>query len=181
MLQCFYCLIRKRRALQRSENVGARITRFEGSHRIEGKAVNEMAGTYGDPAKAIENFPGNGRVKRSQGSLFVRGAQPNQTAVYVDEFLVPDLYHFTGSTSVINIPFVDSVELVPGVYSARFGRATGGLVRLTTRKLPTDDVHGFAKVDLIDAGAYIGVPLSDNAALGLVVVTAIYIYYANSK
>ena len=97
----------------------------------------------------------------------MRGAQPNQTAVYVDEFLVPDLYHFTGSTSVINIPFVDSVELVPGVYSARFGRATGGLVRLTTRKLPTDDVHGFAKVDLIDAGAYIGVPLSDNAALGV--------------
>ena len=140
---------------------------IRGSHRIEGKVVNEMAGTYGDPAKAIENFPGNGRVKRSQGSLFVRGAQPNQTAVYVDDFSVPDLYHFTGSTSVINIPFVESVELIPGVYSARFGRAVGGLVRLQTRKLPTDDVHGFAKIDLIDAGAYVGVPLSDTAAVGL--------------
>ena len=144
-----------------------RIDNQRGSHRIEGKVVNEMAGTYGDPAKAIENFPGNGRVKRSQGSLFVRGAQPNQTAVYVDDFSVPDLYHFTGSTSVINIPFVESVELIPGVYSARFGRAVGGLVRLQTRKLPTDDVHGFAKIDLIDAGAYVGVPLSDTAAVGL--------------
>lgn len=141
--------------------------RARGMHRISEREVNELPGTYGDPAKAIENFPGMGRVRRSQGSLFVRGARPGETAVYVDDFEVPDLYHFTGSTSVINIPFVESVELVPGAFSARFGRATGGLVQLKTRKLPTDDVHGFAKVDVIDGGAYIGVPLSERAAVGI--------------
>jgi hypothetical protein len=141
--------------------------RARGTHRISEREVNELPGTYGDPAKAIENFPGMGRVKRSQGSLFVRGAQPGDTAVYVDEFEVPDLYHFTGSTSVINIPFVESVQLVPGAFSARFGRATGGLVTLKTRKLPTDDVHGFIKADIIDGGAYVGVPLSDKAAVGV--------------
>ncbi|MFZ9889217.1 MAG: TonB-dependent receptor plug domain-containing protein, partial [Myxococcota bacterium] len=133
--------------------------RARGMHRISGREVNEMPGTYGDPAKAIETFPGMGRVKRSQGSLLVRGARPSDTAVYVDDFQVPDLYHFTGSTSVINIPFVDSVELVPGAFSARYGRATGGLVVLHTKKLPTDDVHGMAKLDDIDGGAYVGVPL----------------------
>jgi hypothetical protein len=137
-----------------------------GSHRIEEREVNEMAGTYGDPAKAIENFPGMGRVKRSQGSLFVRGASPEESAVYVDAFEIPDLYHFTGSTSVINIPFVESVELVPGIYSARFGRALGGLAVVHTRRLPTDDIHGFAKLDIIDGGAYVGVPLSEKAAVG---------------
>ena len=137
-----------------------------GSHRIEDAEVNELPGTYGDPAKAIENFPGMGRVKRSQGSLFVRGAQPEESAIYVDDYEVPDLYHFTGSTSVINIPFIESVELVPGAFSARFGRATGGLVQLRTRRLPTDDVHGFAKLDVIDGGAYVGVPLSKKAAVG---------------
>ncbi|MCP4502478.1 MAG: TonB-dependent receptor plug domain-containing protein [Deltaproteobacteria bacterium] len=140
--------------------------RARGSHRIDNNEVNEMPGTYSDPAKAIENFPGMGRVLRSQGSLLVRGADPDESAVYVDDFEVPDLYHFTGSTSVINIPFVESVELVPGAFSARFGRATGGLLRLRTRKLPTDDVHGFAKLDIIDGGVYVGVPLSKNAAVG---------------
>lgn len=141
--------------------------RARGAVHIEEKEVNEIPGTYGDPAKAIENFPGMGRVVRSQGSLFVRGAAPNDTAVYVDDFEVPDLYHFTGSTSVINIPFVRSVELIPGAFSARYGRATGGLVTLRTRKLPTDDVHGFAKLDVIDGGAYVGVPLSKQSALGV--------------
>lgn len=141
--------------------------RARGVHRISGREVNELPGTYGDPAKAIENMPGMGRVLRSQGSLFVRGARPEDTAVYVDDFEVPDLYHFTGSTSVINIPFVDSVELVPGAFSARYGRATGGLVVLHTKKLPTDDLHGMAKLDVIDGGAYVGVPMGDKAAVGV--------------
>lgn len=141
--------------------------RARGMHRISDREANEMPGTYGDPAKAIENMPGMGRVLRSQGSLFVRGARAEDTAVYVDDFEVPDLYHFTGSTSVINIPFVDSVELVPGAFSARYGRATGGLVVMHTKKLPTDDVHGMAKLDVIDGGAYVGVPLGDEAAIGV--------------
>lgn len=141
--------------------------RARGMHRISGREVNEMPGTYGDPAKAIENMPGMGRVLRSQGSLFVRGARAEDTAVYVDDFEVPDLYHFTGSTSVINIPFVDSVELVPGAFSARYGRATGGLVVMHTKKLPTDDIHGMAKLDVIDGGAYVGVPMGDEAAIGV--------------
>ena len=68
-----------------------------GAHRIDGTEATEMAGTYGDPAKAIENFPGMGRVLLSQGSLFVRGAAPNESAVFVDDYEIPDLYHFTGS------------------------------------------------------------------------------------
>lgn len=137
-----------------------------GAHRIEDREVNELPGTYGDPAKAIENFPGMGRVLLSQGSLFIRGAAPNESAIYVDDYEIPDLYHFTGSTSVINIPFVESVELVPGAFSARFGRSIGGIVTLKTRKLPTDGVHGFAKADVIDAGAYVGVPVNDKIAVG---------------
>lgn len=137
-----------------------------GAHHIQDGEVNELPGTYGDPAKAIENFPGMGRVLLSQGSLFVRGAMPNESAVFVDDYEIPDLYHFTGSTSVINIPFVESVELVPGAFSARYGRSTGGVVTLKTKKLPTDDVHGFAKVDIIDGGAYVGVPLGDHVAVG---------------
>ncbi len=137
-----------------------------GAHHIEGNEVSELPGTYGDPAKAIENFPGMGRVLLSQGSLFIRGASPGESAVFVDDYEVPDLYHYTGSTSVINSPFVESVELVPGAFSARYGRSTGGIVTLKTRKLPTDDVHGYAKLDLIDGGGYVGVPLSDKIAVG---------------
>ncbi len=137
-----------------------------GSHHIQEAEVNELPGTYGDPAKAIENFPGMGRVLLSQGSLFIRGASPGESAVYVDDYEIPDLYHFTGSTSVINIPFVDSVELVPGAFSARYGRSTGGLVTIKTKKLPTDDVHGFVKLDVIDAGAYAGLPLGEHVAVG---------------
>lgn len=137
-----------------------------GAHRISDREVTEMPGTYSDPAKAIENFPGMGRVLLSQGSLFIRGAAPNESAVFVDDYEIPDLYHYTGSTSVINSPFVDSVELVPGAFSARYGRSIGGIVTLKTKKLPDDDVHGLAKVDVIDAGAYVGVPLTEKIVVG---------------
>ncbi|HEY1099887.1 MAG TPA: TonB-dependent receptor [Myxococcota bacterium] len=137
-----------------------------GAHRIADREATELPGTYSDPAKAIENFPGMGRVLLSQGSLFIRGAAPNESAVFVDDYEIPDLYHYTGSTSVINYPFVESVELVPGAFSARYGRSIGGIVTLKTKKLPTDDVHGLAKLDVIDGGAYVGVPLSDTVVIG---------------
>ena len=137
-----------------------------GAHRISDREVTEMPGTYSDPAKAIENFPGMGRVLLSQGSLFIRGAAPNESAVFVDDYEIPDLYHYTGSTSVINSPFVDSVELVPGAFSARYGRSIGGIVTLKTKKLPDDDVHGLAKADVIDAGAYVGVPINEKIVIG---------------
>jgi hypothetical protein len=138
-----------------------------GAHRIDGTQVNEMPGTYGDPAKAIENFPGMGRVFLSQGALLIRGAGPADSNIFVDDYEIPDLYHYTGSTSVINIPFVESVELVPGAFSARYGRSTGGIVTLKTRKLPSDDVHGVAKLDIIDGGAYVGVPIKRDLVVGV--------------
>src|SRR5690606_25091427 len=91
-----------------------------------------MPGTRGDPLRAIEVLPG---VAQSTGDLpIIRGAAGNSSVVMLDGSQVPFLYHFGGLTSFVHPRLVEQVDLYPGNFSARYGRATGGIVEARLRK-----------------------------------------------
>jgi hypothetical protein len=120
---------------------------------LSAEEARRVPGTAGDALLAVGSLPGLARPSFDDGKLVVWGAAPGDTRVYVDGVEVPALYHGGGLRGVIGANLVQSLDLVPGAYDASFGRALGGLVRLRTRELPTEGVHGFAVADLLDASA----------------------------
>ena len=122
--------------------------------------VEKVPGTFGDPLRVIENLPGMGRAFGGiGGQLIVRGANPEDTRVYVDGVEVPFLYHFGGLTSILQSQFLDHIDFYPGGFGAKYGRSTAGIVDVGTRILDCNALHGAAKVDFIDSAAYVCAPL----------------------
>ena len=112
--------------------------------------VKRIPGTFGDPVKVIQTLPGAGRSPFGTGLLLIRGANPEDTAVYVDGVLLPIIYHLTGTTSVISPEIVEAVDYLPGGYGVQFGRSMAGTVNVKTKD-DFDEKKIIFGLDVLDA------------------------------
>ena len=128
---------------------GERPRREVSVHTLEVEEIRTIAGTQGDTLKVLQNLPGVARSPFGIGLLVVRGSEPSETNVYLDGIQVPLLFHFGGITSVVSSDVIESLELLPGNFATRFGRALGGVVDLRTRE-GRDAFHGAAQLDIFD-------------------------------
>jgi len=114
--------------------------------------VRRIPGTFGDPVRVIQNLPGAARSPFGTGFLVIRGANPEDSAVYVDGIRVPLIYHLGGYESVIAPDLVDAVDYLPGGYGVQYGRTLGGVVDVRTKTEYPDQVRVAWKTDLLDSG-----------------------------
>jgi TonB family protein len=119
-----------------------------------------MAGTRGDPLRAIEYMPGVGRS--AQAEIIIRGSSPADSEVQFEGAPVYRLYHFGGLTSFVQPRLLDKIDLYPGNFSARFGRKVGGIVDVGVRDPRTDGLHGLIDVNLLDSSLLVEGPISRN-------------------
>jgi len=115
--------------------------------------IKRIPGTFGDPVKVIQTLPGAARSPFGTGLLIIRGANPEDSGVYVDGIRIPLIYHLTGTTSVIAPDLVESVDYLPGGYAGRFGRTLAGTIDVRTRD-HIDETRISAGADVLDAQAY---------------------------
>lgn len=122
--------------------------------------ISKVPGTFGDPIRVIENLPGLARVPGGLGgALIVRGANPADTGIYIDGVEIPILYHFLGLTSVLPPDFLENIQFYPGGFSAKYSRATAGIVDVTTRDLDCERLRINVEIDFVDSAAYTCVPV----------------------
>ena len=128
--------------------------------------VKRIPGTFGDPVKVIQTLPGAARSPFGTGFLIIRGANPLDSAVYIDGIRVPIIYHLTGTTSVLSPEIVGAVDYLPGGYSTHFGRSMAGVVDVRTK-----EEFGEPKVvigaDALDAQVWFQGQLGKNKQHGL--------------
>ena len=134
---------------------------------LQRQQLTSVPGTFGDPIRVIQTLPGMQRAPFGLGLLLVRGSNPDDTGIYVDGHEVPSLFHFLGGPSIFNAEMLDSIDLYPGGFPARFGRHHGGAVALELRPSKSDGVHGSAKVDFIDAGGYLRAPITKDLSFAV--------------
>jgi TonB family protein len=129
--------------------------------------MTSIPGTFGDPIRVVETLPGVARAPFGLGLLLIRGSDPEDTGIFVDGHEVPALFHFLGGPSIFNAEMLDSLTLYPGGFPGRFGRFYGGVVALETRETKDDGIHGSAKIDFIDAGAYLRAPITHDLTIAV--------------
>jgi TonB family protein len=125
-----------------------------------------MAGTRGDPLKAIEYMPGVGRSPQAE-FIIIRGSSPADSEVQFEGAPVYRLYHFGGLTSFVQPRLLDKIDLYPGNFSARFGRKMGGIIDVGIRDPKTDGLHGLVDVNLIDSSFLVEGPIARNWSFAL--------------
>lgn len=134
---------------------------------IRTEEARRVPGTQGDTLKVVQNLPGVARSSFGSGQLVVWGSAPQDTRVYVDGVEVPALYHVGGLRSTVNSDLVKSIELSPGAYGADFGGGLGGLVKVETRSLPADGVHGYVAADVLDASGMISAAIGKHLRIAV--------------
>jgi TonB family protein len=126
-----------------------------------------IPGAFADPFRVVEILPGVAPVLSGLPYFFVRGAPPGDVGYFIDGIRVPLLFHVGAGPSVIAPALVDSVELVPSAYPARFGRFAGGIMAGETTA-PSRVGRAEAQARVFDAGAMIEQPFADGAGSALV-------------
>lgn len=119
---------------------------------LEFREILRMPGTGGDALRAVQNFPGVARA--INGLLIVRGSTPQDTQIFADGTSIPLIYHFGGLSSVISTELLDRIDFYPGNYSARYGRAQGGIVDVGLRAPRRQGFRFVANINLIDASLF---------------------------
>ncbi len=134
---------------------------------LERQELQKIPGSFGDPVRVLQNFPGVARAPFILGTLIVRGASPSQTLTFLDGVKIPILFHFGGGPSVVNGEFLDRIDFFPGGFGAHYGRAVGGIVDVGTRKGASDTYHGNVKVDVEDSSVFFEAPVANGVSVAV--------------
>jgi TonB family protein len=133
---------------------------------ISAGEIRKIPGASGDAVKVIRDLPGVARTPPFSGQLVIRGGNPRDTTVYIDDHEVPQVFHFGGITSVYASELVKDVELEAGNFGVRSGRAIGGRVNIVTRD-PGERTHVVGDVNLYQATALWEGRPSENVGLAV--------------
>src|SRR5688572_29223676 len=158
--------------LVQSEEVVVDVARSRpaaGSMSLVREEVTKVPGTRGDMLTAVKSLPGvanTGTFGPEAGGIIIRGSNPADSKVLVDGFEIPILYHFQSLQSVLPSELIDDLTYLPGGFGVENGRATGGVVEVTSRKTPRD-WGGFAEVSFINGGVYADGPIGEQGGFVL--------------
>jgi TonB family protein len=132
---------------------------------LKAEELLRVAGTRGDPLKAIEYMPGVARG--GQGLMIIRGSSPGDSQFQFEGAPIYRLYHFGDLTSFVNGRLLDRIDLYPGNFSARYGRKIGGIVDVGVRDPQSDRFHGMVDVNVIDTSLLVEAPLSKRLSVAI--------------
>lgn len=135
-------------------------------HTLNKDELTTVPGTFGDPLRVVQNLPGVARIPYGIGQLVVRGAAPQDSSVFIDGQRIPILFHFLGGPSVLTPNLIDKIDFYPGGFGVHYGRATAGILDVTTNSEPAPQLHGNADINLLDSSAYVEGPLGHGISGG---------------
>ena len=142
---------------------GERVKREVNRTTIDARQAERVPGTFGDVLGVVKNFPGVARG--GFGQVIIRGAAPEDSRFFVNGVDVPQMYHFIGIRSVLPVGMIEQLDFYPGNYSVEFGRATGGVIDVQTRKLAPKKIGGYADLSILDGSLYLEAPITDELAV----------------
>lgn len=128
--------------------------------KLSAKEGRTLPGSWGDGLRAIEAAPGVARPPLGSGQLVIWGAAPQESRILFDGMELPALYHLGGQRAVLPTALVKDLSVVPGAYSAEYGRALGGLVLIRGREIEPG-FHGEVVADLLDVSAALSASLGE--------------------
>jgi hypothetical protein len=125
--------------------------------------VQRLAGGFSDPLRYLQALPGVANDSDFDGLLYVRGGESGQNRILIDQVSVSDAYHFGGVVSVLNTDVIDRIEFMPGGYTAEYGDALSGVLKVKRRIGNLQKVRGTGGVSLLTANGTLEGPLGNDS------------------
>ena len=102
-----------------------------------------------DLFRSLQLLPGVQAVADISSGLYVRGGDPNQTAILLDDIPLYNPSHLFGLFSTFNPDAIKEVDLYKGAYPAPYGRTLGAVLDVSNREGNRKRTSGRGGVSLI--------------------------------
>jgi outer membrane receptor protein involved in Fe transport len=125
----------------------------QGAGKLDRADLERLPGGGNDAIRALDAMPGvvSFPLPLADSGVAIRGSSPQDSKILVDDFEIPMLYHDIGFRSIIPAEAIDKLDYIPGGFDVGVGRATSGIVNLTTRA-GSDRTKQQAEVSSSDGG-----------------------------
>lgn len=131
---------------------------------ISGKRAMQVAGSNGDPVKALQAFAGIVSTNNDNGSqIFIHGAKPRETRFSINHLPVGYLFHLGGIHSVIAPEMTGQIDAYLGGFDVTYG-AMGAVVDISP-KYPIGANKGRLHIGMYDADFAYDAKLGENTNL----------------
>jgi hypothetical protein len=131
---------------------------------ITTKQALEIAGTNGDPIKALKSFAGVVSTNNDDGSeLYIHGSKPRETAFTINHLPIGYLFHYGGMHSIIAPEMTGQIDAYLGGFDVSY-EAMGAVIDITP-KYPSGSNSGRVHIGMYDADFAYDAKLSENTNL----------------
>jgi hypothetical protein len=123
------------------------------------------AGSAGDISRALYVVPGIVRADEEANDLIVRGGSPAENGFYIDNVFMPNINHFPqqgasgGNIGMLNMDFVENVEVFTGGFGAAYGNKLSSVFDITYREGNRERINGQINLSAIGFGAQLEGPM----------------------
>ena len=111
-----------------------------------------------DCMSSIRTLPGVSFSGAWGGEPSIRGGDPREAACMLDGMYTIFPWHWGGGVSIFNPAMTDTIKLSNGVFSAKYGRASAGLLEATTITPDYENFHLNAGYSTTCADAFAQIP-----------------------
>lgn len=116
----------------------------------------------GDILLSLDALPGISSIDSKAGNLNIRGSTPDQTLITMDDIPLYQKGHLFGTISPFNANVVDNIKVQRSIMSANKGGRVGGSIEISTPESVTNKLNATVSASMMDASAYMHVPLVKN-------------------
>lgn len=155
--------------MQPFEVTGSRMERIEARTQMSEinlpvSAIQTLPSILGetDILKIIQLLPGVKTGSEAMSGFYVRGGNPEQNLILLDEAPVYNVSHLFGFFSVFNSDAVKNVNLIKGGFPARYGSRLSSVLDINLKEGNMKEFHGVASVGLISSRITVEGPLFRN-------------------
>jgi hypothetical protein len=137
-----------------------------GLEKMESSSISSIPVLMGetDPMKAIQMLPGVSATSEGSSNFTVRGGNPDQNLLLMDEAIVYNAGHLLGFFSVFNNDAIKNIQLYKGDFPASEGGRLSSVLDVRTRDGNMKNFEGSAGVGLISSRLNLEGPISKNKA-----------------
>ena len=134
------------------------------THMLGGEELRRTA-PGGDLSRALYAVPGVVQSEDSANDLVVRGGSPAENGYYIDNIPVPNINHFPqegasgGAISMLNIAFVEDVQVLTGGFGAEYGNRLSSVVDIKYREGSRAGLAGQLDLNMTGLGGSFEGPL----------------------
>lgn len=132
---------------------------------FSGEEVRRSPGSAGDVVRIVAGLPSVARVDNQYNGLAVRGGNPMENGVYVDNMSLENVNHFPrqstsgGGLSMVNVDLLSDVFFSAGGFPGRYGDRLSSIMELELRPGNRREFAGQADFGMAGAGVVLEGPL----------------------